>query len=199
MGPQPSPYTLESGNITSTPLSPSFSVIIPVLGVPVKVAAGLNVTIGANFAASVTSPATPASGGLTAGSLSVTANVTPGVSVTADAQVGVDLLVVSVGIQGNLTLISANLSTTGSLGMVEPNGVLSLQTNLTSNLDLNELSGNIELYGEVDLGIWSDEATISLGSWPGFHQEIPLINRTNTWPIDSIAYRLYGTVNPADN
>lgn len=115
-----------------------------------------------------------------------------------DAQVGVDLLVVSVGVQANLQLIDATLTTTGGLNLVQPNGVPSLQANVSSTLSLSELSGSVELYGEVDLGIWSDEATISLGSWQGFHQEIPLVSRSSTWPIDSIAYRLYGQVNQND-
>ena len=61
------------------------------------------------------------------------------------------------------------------------------------------MSGEIDLYGEVNLGIWSDTATIKIAGWDGFHQEIPIFTPIqSSWPIHAIAYRLFGQTNPKD-
>jgi hypothetical protein len=194
----PDTAPLAIANLSDTPASAGFSTIIPILCIPVKVSAGVSLTVGVTATGDASPPPqTPTPTNLSG---SVTGTVTPFAHVDGYAQVGVDVLIASVGIEGNITLIDANVPITGTVAVGSTaGGPFTLNSSVTANLQLNELAGEIDLYAQVGVCPVCDTAKIYLLSWNGFHQEIPLFNPiTASWPIDAINYRVFGNTNPAD-
>ncbi len=177
--------------LTETPFAPSYSVIIPVLFIPLEVSAGMTVKIGTDFTASAMPPVYCDRNNL---GFSVSTSVTPSAEVDAFAAVAVDLGIASAGVQGNLTLFKGAMPVTGAMRLSsaatnDPNQI-SLVLNTAASLQMTELSGDVDLFAEV-LG---DRADVSLFSWDGFKQNVPLFNLTQTYPLVAINYRLNGTV-----
>lgn len=111
--------------------------------------------------------------------------VAPYVSVGAFLQAGVDAGVVSAGVRGQLTLVDISLPVAAEVAFAQQTEYPSLVSASTrtvtratvkdsADLAINFLSGNIEAFAELDLGIASKSASATLASWDGLHQSMPL-------------------------
>jgi len=172
--------------ITATP-GTSFSTIIPVCGIPIEIAAGIQAKLGADFQAQASPP--PYCDRNNPG-LSMSTSITPSAEIDAFVTIAVDLGIASAGVEGDLTLFRASMPITGSVHLSsaatsDPNQI-SLVVDTAGNLTMNELSGDLDLYAEL-LGAKAD---VTLFSWGGFNQNLPLWSTTNSWPLIAMNYRL---------
>jgi hypothetical protein len=180
--------------IDSTPAEPSFSTVIPLLGVPINVGAGAAVHLGADPTLNASPPPVCDVNNL---SLSLSGGVKPNVRVDAKAWAALDLLVVSVGVEGTLNLVTIDLPITTNVSLAgNPTSGLSVDIESEATLNMSELSGHVDLYAEADLGFWSDRADLTLFSWDGLHQQIPLYSRHKSYPIDALNYVFFQQVKP---
>ncbi len=179
--------------VDSTPASPSFSVFIPLLGIPIEVGGGATVHVGADF--KFTAQAPPRCDRNNVG-FSAIGSVGPSLQVDAKAWAAINLGVVSAGIEGQVNLFTVNVPISTKVYMpVDGNGI-NLAIDTDADLQLSELSGKLDVYAEVNLLVWSDRAQFDLFSWGGLHQEVPLFHRHKSYPIDAINYAIFGVVNP---
>ena len=179
-----------------TPVDASYSTIIPVLGIPIEVGAGATVHIGVNLHAEVAPPPVCDPDNL---SFSMRSSLTPYLKADARAWAGIDIGIASAGIQGKLNLVTANLPVSNTIHLTsDPNTGINLTIDNNADLQLSELSGRVDLYGEIDLGFWSDRAEVNLFSWDGFHQNIGIFHMTKSYPLNAINYRMYTNFDPRD-
>lgn len=140
-------------------------VVVPVFGVPVKVAGGVSGTEG--FDVEVTGGLTrtcaqsPASDTLEVGA---NGTVTPFISVNGFATASVDAYVIEVGIKGEVTLVKASLPLTLRVQTVmDQQAQVSLEAETNLKLSLTALDGRVAIFGRI-LGKSSERELIS---WRG--------------------------------
>jgi hypothetical protein len=104
-------------------------------------------------------------------------SVTPGGYVNVMASVGVDIIVLSFGVQGSLMLINVGLPATAELIWPLCSG---LTWKLGSNLSLNALSGTIQLYARLKILFIKKTWYLTIANWPGYAFNIPLFTKSGS-------------------
>jgi hypothetical protein len=173
---------------------PHASVTFPVMGVPLTIAGGANLRFGYDASASATAPRTciPAQNDGTYAVLKIAGNVTPWAAVDAYVSGSVDLDVVSVGLEATLNLLTAKLPINAQLAL-DFNTHDDAQVELTSStsLELAELSGSLDAYAQVNLGFHTFSTDVTLFSWDGLHQSVPLYSFAKAYPLTAMNYALH--------
>lgn len=129
-----------------------------VVGVPIVVTASVSGEIG------MTGHARPGAAGFNVG-------VRPYANLTASIAAGVGVACVSAGIEGTLTLIEVGVPTSANV-MVDMNNDATVH--LTSEIELQSLSGTVGLYASYCVG----KAELEIGSWDGVEASLPLFDDT---------------------
>ena len=91
-------------------------------------------------------------------------------NVTASASV--NIIVASFGIEGSLTLINASMPSYGELFWP----LCDISWTLRSNLVLNTLSGNLDLYAKINFIFFSKKWTLNIARWSGLNYNWSLLN-----------------------
>lgn len=165
---------------------------VSLLGIPIHYTAGYTGAVGittARLGGSFQCDAVPSPSGPTwplpkFGSLDGV-RIEPFVKVGGWVQASVDVGVASAGVRGALTLVDIGLPMT-SVVQVDPGyegasavsatarTVRKATVGYNTSLAMTFLSGNIEAFAEIDLGLWSDSASMTLASWSGISKNEPL-------------------------
>lgn len=106
--------------------------------------------------------------------------VVPYVDTKAYAQVGVDFVILSGGVGGEVTLLNDTLTLQGSFAVSfedEPSLVLEL----TGKNSVNCLSGRLYAYAKIDLWLFSKSYDHTLFDWTGYKKEADLFKFRTTW------------------
>jgi hypothetical protein len=173
---------------------PHGSVTFPVLGVPVTIAGGANLRFGYDASANASAPQTciPAQNDGTYPVLSVAGSLTPWAAVDAYVSGSVDAAVLSVGIEANLNLLTAKLPVRAQLSLdFNDHNDAQVELDSSTSLELSELSGAVDAFAEIDLGITSMSTSVQLFSWDGLHQSVPLYTFKKAYPLTAMNYALH--------
>ena len=139
----------------------SYSVSFPfTIGpIPISVTFGLRVNAKASYEASLTP-------------LEATVKVTPEVSAEVYGECAVDLEVASAGIGGSLTLLKDKQELYASLSQETEDQLQPYFSGEYYGKDhMSTLDGNVYLFAEVDLWLWSDSWTWDIFSWDGIKDD----------------------------
>gem|GEM_PF-4589900 len=171
MGSQVYSKDLTSGTLVDEPLFNrtffSASKTFTILFIPVTVTASLNGNAGIKVDGSVNTTV-------------VKLVATPKGSVYASASAAVNVIVASIGVEGNLTLINASLPTTGQLVSTSCS---TLDWNLKSDFNINTLSGNLKAFVKIKLLFIKKKASLTIAQWSGSTKNWNLVNTTSTVPL----------------
>lgn len=139
----------------------------PVMGYPVKVTAKLTGNAGISVV-----------GTLVESGVKVTATPKGGVYATASA--GVDFVIVSLAVVGNLTLIEAQLP--AELQLVA-SSCSTLDWKLKADFTIKSLSGNLKIELKIKLWIIKIKGSVTIAKWSGFTSTVNLFNATSQNPL----------------
>lgn len=160
------------GTVSTTPLfnRTFFNVEkpIPVMGYPVKVTARLTGSAGINVV-----------GTLVESGVKLTATPKGGVYATASA--GVDFVVVSLAVVGNLTLIEAQLPV--NLQLVA-SSCSTLDWKLTADYTIKSLAGSLKVAIKIKLWIIKIKGSLTIARWNGYTHTVNLFTATSRNPLD---------------
>jgi hypothetical protein len=165
----------------------------PVAGIPFTVTAGFDAQFGA--VSSTTFHTTPGCilefGDPSTEFLRVGGGFKPYAALNGSVGASVDAGVASAGIDAHLNLITVSLPMHSSVWMNyggENNGA-QVGLDASAELELSELSGRVDVYLDVNLGITSLSVDREIFSWDGLHQGIPLMKPVqNAYPLQAINY-----------
>jgi hypothetical protein len=168
--------------------------------VPVHLHADVALTAGATVTATGSNPA-----GCDVASVpfKMQAGFTPYVRADLVATAAVDVLLASAGVRASLNLVTVSIPLDFSFVATPGNGTTNVAYNNTLDASLDELSGSIELYAELDVPFGPTYTTSNtIFSWQGFHQNHAIWATKNKKPfsLDALSLRIYGGAfsNPAN-
>jgi hypothetical protein len=101
---------------------------------------------------------------------------TPGGWSRATASASVNIIVASFGVSGNLTLINTSMPSKGELFWP----YCTLNWTLKSNLQLNTLSGYLDLFAKIKFLFFSKTWTVNIARWSGLTYNWELVNVNGT-------------------
>ncbi len=158
----------------STDLSTSqrvqvFKTVIVFVVVPVSVAAGVAGNVGAEFGLDVYANPADNNG---CPSASIDGRIEPYAGVDGYIEAGIDILIASAGIRGNLNIITASVPFTAGLGVevlslsLDP-ADYQLTVNTALDLEISTLSGSIQGYASLGPCPFCLTGEFDFVSWPG--------------------------------
>jgi hypothetical protein len=182
--------------IDDTPFDGGFSADIPVGPFLLQVGGGASLHVGADLHAAVVPPPVCDPANV---SWSMNASITPHVRADAYAYVGIDLLVVSAGVEGNVELFGLDAPLSADVRLAtDPTTGINLAVTNDARLQMSELAGDVSVFVDVHALFVKKRAELQLFQWDGFHQDVPLWHTQNMYPLNAINYRLYNHFNPND-
>ena len=99
-------------------------------------------------------------------------NVTPGGWANANASASVSIVVASFGVQGSLVIINVTLPASGELFWP----FCSINWKLKTDLGLNTLAGNLDLFAKINFIFFSKTWTVNIARWNGLTYNWNLLN-----------------------
>lgn len=171
---------------TSFEVGGSATIVIAV--VPVSfgggIAGNLGLRVGLNYAASAQLDANDCP------TASVGARVEPYANLEGFVSVSIDAKIVELGVRGRLTIVEASLpfSVEANLAAPDVNAPGTLDIDAALGVELETLSGRVELYGRVGFCpffCWKGARTIA--SWDGLQWEATLIDHNYTVNLPDLA------------
>lgn len=117
--------------------------------------------------------------------IQISAYAVPFASTKVFAQVGVDIVVASAGVGGQLVLIEDSLTLQGSFAVTfeeQPSLVLELSGKDT----LNCLSGSLYAFVAVDFWLVSWKGKFDIFKWDGFKTDVDIFKFRTTWGPDGV-------------
>jgi hypothetical protein len=172
-------------NLTGTRPSAWFSL----LGVPVRVSAGMAGTMGVEYAAAVKINRGNVANGCTNISAEFDGTFAPYVNVDATADAAADFLVAAFGVKVDLALAHLRLPLGLNVKIATPQGqVNAAQLTVKVLLDaaVRTLDGRLAAFARLGVCPLCTEAQQTIFSWPGFERRFTLFSKTATVSIGNI-------------
>lgn len=152
-----------------------------ILGIPVTIRGSVDGTVGVDYTALAALRTAP-----DAQDLALT--LTPFVRVDAGASASVDLAIIEAGVKGSIVLIDLRNPLAVGLHIYTPPGgqdqLFGVQS--SSTLSSNTLAGRIAVFGEIDLGLFSKSAELTVAQWAGRTESRSLYDLHFTVPTEPL-------------
>ncbi len=138
-----------------------------ILFIPVKVTAAINGNAGIKVTGSIAPTVAK-----------MVADPKGGAYVTASA--AADIWVASIGVEGNLTLVTASLPVNAQLVAT---GCNTLGWSLKSDFTVNTLAGNLKAFVKIKLFFIKKKGSVTIARWSGYTKSWNLTNLTGSVPL----------------
>lgn len=182
-----------NNNMTGTKPTAWFSL----LGIPVRVSAGMAGTLGLEYEANVQINRGNQATGCSNIGATFEGMFAPYVNVDATAEAAADFVVAAVGVKVDLALVHLRLPLNVAITLVSPAGqIASTQLTVKTSLEANirNLDGRLAAFARLGVCPLCTEAQQTIFSWSGFERAFTLFSKTATLPLGNI---IPWFVNPA--
>jgi hypothetical protein len=107
-------------------------------------------------------------------------NATPGGYVNVTASAAVNVIIVSFGVSGSLSLINVNIPATAELNWPICSA---LTWKLGASLSLNTLSGTLKLFVKVKILFVKKTWYVTIAKWSGITKSVPLFSKSGSYAM----------------
>lgn len=161
-----------------------------ILGIPVRVSAGMAGTLGLDYEANVLVNRGNVNTGCTTISASFEGMFAPYVNVDATAEAAADFLVAAVGVKVDLALVHLRLPLGVTVTLTSPAGQIAsavLSVKATLDAAIRNLDGRLAAFARLGVCPFCTESEQTIFSWSGFERTFTLFNKTASVTIGNIA------------
>ncbi len=160
-----------------------------ILGIPVRVSAGMAGTLGLEYEANVVVNRGNVNNGCTSISASFEGMFAPYVNVDATAEAAADFLVAAVGVKVDLALVHLRLPLGINVTIATPAGQLNaavLTVKATLDAAIRNLDGRLAAFARLGVCPFCTESEQTIFSWSGFERNFTLFNKTASVSVGNI-------------